>query len=203
MTKKVGSRSVRPRSKGQRVAERQILGRLRDLLVSPRTLDRYKLAVRTYLRFLGESRHRLPTSMDALDRSLEVYIESLWELGESKSLASDLLSGLGHFLPAVRRHMSGAWRLHGAWGRAELAARAPPLTPLFTYALFAGCFHQGMAGQSIILDPRFRYFRTPCRALQRPRSRFYSQSSIWERRVDPTTQQIGGAAGSHGNHFPR
>ncbi|CAK0864466.1 unnamed protein product [Prorocentrum cordatum] len=146
---------------GQRVAERQPRGRLRDQLVSPRTLDRYKLAVRAFFNFLRESKRGLPTSLVALDQFLEFYIEALWELGDSKAMAGDLLSGLGHFLPAVRRHMSGAWRLHKAWGRAELPARAPPLTPLFTYALAQLAFNKGWKDTGLFLVLGFDTFARP------------------------------------------
>ena len=161
MTKFTGGRGTRHRTRGQRIAERQQKGRLRDNLVSPRTLGRYRLAVRAYLHFLKGTNSTLPSSLVALDQSLEFYIESLWELGESKSMAGDLLSGLGHFLPAVRRHMVGAWRLHGAWGRAELPARAPPLTPLFTYALAQAAFNKSWPDTATFLLLGFDTFARP------------------------------------------
>ena len=45
------------------------------------------------------------------------------------------MSGLGHFIPAVKPHLLASWRLHSAWSRAELPCRAPPFTPLLAYAL--------------------------------------------------------------------
>jgi hypothetical protein len=49
--------------------------------------------------------------------------------------AGDVLSGLGHVIPSCKQFLTGGWRLHSAWGRAELPARALPFTPLLVYAL--------------------------------------------------------------------
>ena len=201
MTRKVLGRITKRRTRRQRAAERQLKGRLRDQLVSPRTLHRYKLAVRAYFDFIAGSGHGLPTSLVALDQSLESYIEALWELGESKSMAGDVLSGIGHFLPAVRRQMSGAWRLHGAWGRAELPARAPPLTPLFTYALAQAAFNKGWQDTALFLVLGFDTFARPAE-LFNARVRFCCEYCIGPGSLDSATQQIWRAARSHGDHLP-
>eukprot|EP00959_Pyramimonas_sp_CCMP1952_P028597 599779-Pyramimonas_sp.AAC.1 len=55
------------------------------------------------------------------------YLEKLWAEGEPKSYANDLVAGLQHFAPRLRRRLNGSWRLLGAWAKAELPARAPPV----------------------------------------------------------------------------
>eukprot|EP00439_Symbiodinium_sp_Y106_P001984 s9449_g1.t1 len=68
-------------------------------------------------------------------RAVSCFIEELWEDGDPKAYASDTLSGLGHFIPSVKPHLISSWRLHAAWGRSELPARAPPFTVALIYAL--------------------------------------------------------------------
>ena len=41
-------------------------------------------------------------NMDDLESYLAVYLEHLWETGASMQLFGDALSGLPHFIPAVR-----------------------------------------------------------------------------------------------------
>ena len=52
------------------------------------------------------------------------YVENMHEEGESRSDCGNLLSGLHHLLPALRRCMPQAWRLFGAWERCEVPTRA-------------------------------------------------------------------------------
>ena len=52
----------------------------------------------------------------------------MWEEGDPKASASNLLAGMQHFFPSCRGHIPSAWHLLHAWSRAELPARAPPLT---------------------------------------------------------------------------
>ena len=67
-----------------------------------------------------------------------LYIEELWHDGDPKSYAGDTLIGLGHFIPSVKPHLVASWRLHAAWGRSELPARAPPFTVAAQLAFEAG-----------------------------------------------------------------
>ena len=81
----------------------------------------------------------IPASMADFDLVLCDYIDMCWCEGEVKSHIGDLLSGLGHFVPALRNQMPGAWRLHAKWGRLELPERAWSLTLLQALAI-AGYF---------------------------------------------------------------
>ena len=45
----------------------------------------------------------------------------------------------------------GSWRLHAAWGRAELPARAPPFAAMLVYALAQLALQWGWADTSLLL----------------------------------------------------
>ncbi|CAE8717690.1 unnamed protein product, partial [Polarella glacialis] len=99
-----------------------------------------------------------PSSVAQLDALASVYVEHLWEEGEPKCWAGDTLSGLGHFFPACKPCLNGSWRLHAAWGRAELPARAMPLTALIVYACAQLAFQWGWAGTAVLLCLGFHRF---------------------------------------------
>ena len=111
-----------------RVAVRQRLGRLSDLRVTARTFNRY---VRSASRFLEWAREAgnggLAASDAALEHQLCEYIEELWQEGEGRSAATDVMSSVCFLLKKPRSFHAG-WRLCSTWSRLELPCRAPPLT---------------------------------------------------------------------------
>ena len=123
------------RTQAERHDARKVLGRLASQVVAPKTEDRYFSAVSRFLDYLRDAHEGYPTSFILLDRQVSKFIEYLWEHGDPRGWASDTLSGLGHYIPSCKLHLVGSWRLHAAWGRAELPVRAPPFTPLLLYAL--------------------------------------------------------------------
>ena len=133
---KQNQREVRsPPTRVERREIRQKLGPLRSLLVSPKTLSRYKNAVLCFFALLKANDMSHGRNPIEVDLHVSIYIESLWDEGESRSLATDCLSGLQMFLPCLKRNMFGAWRLVTAWQKHELLCRAPPLLPLFVLAM--------------------------------------------------------------------
>ena len=111
------------------------------------------VAASRVLTFLRMQSHCYPRDFGALDARVCEFIESLWHDGESKSFASDCLSGLGHFIDQCKRFLVGAWRLRCTWSRAELPARARalPFTPLLVYALAQAAFEKGWRDVSVLL----------------------------------------------------
>ena len=105
---------------------RQALGTLRDRQVTTGTAARYHIQVLTFLNLPSQA--QLPRSLWDFDELLSARVEALWEEGDPKASASNLLAGIQHFFPPCRGHIPSAWRLLHAWGRAELPSRAPPLT---------------------------------------------------------------------------
>ena len=63
----------------------------------------------------------------------------------------DLLSGLSHFIPSLRGMLAGSWRLHAAWGRLEMPARAWPLNENQLYTLRFVAFHWNFMDVVVVL----------------------------------------------------
>ena len=119
----------------QRKTERALRGTLKDSLVSPKTLTRYHTAMQRFLHYMTENSVSYPSTFMGLDELLSSFVEYCWENGDPKAYVGELLSSVSHFIPAARGHVPGAWKLHGAWSRAELPNRAPPFSLVITYAL--------------------------------------------------------------------
>ena len=132
------------------------LGALRDLIVAKSTLLRYEKAVDAFFRHLDTQGLQLPDNYDGLDLLVCGRIEDMWEEGDAKAYAGDLLSGMAHFIESLRGKLPAAWRLFTAWGKAELPCRAPALSVEIVLAMcgfairdrnlraasgFAGGFH--------------------------------------------------------------
>lgn len=107
-----------------RARARQKVGTLQSQVVQPQTLQRYEKAVHGFLDFLIQHGKLYPTTPAALDAAVCACVEDWWENGDPRGWAGDLLSGLGHLIPSVKGQLAGGWRLHSAWGRAELPLRA-------------------------------------------------------------------------------
>lgn len=138
-------------SKNARKKERQHLGPLRDLVVQPSTAKRYRHAVSSFFLWCQSLSHVLPSSLVEFDLLVADYINALWEEGEGRSLAANVLSGLQHYRPFLRRNLPCAWRLIGAWGRRELPARADPVSILVLEALCGLAFMNGRADAAVLM----------------------------------------------------
>eukprot|EP00435_Cladocopium_sp_Y103_P006537 s2887_g2.t1 len=134
-----------------RARARQNVGSLQSQVVQPKTLKRYERAVHAFLDFLIAHELSYPRSNALLDSFVCGYIEELWENGDPKGWAGDLLSGLGHLIPSCKGSLTGGWRLHAAWGRAELPVRALPFTPKIVYALAQQAFDRQWKDTGVLL----------------------------------------------------
>lgn len=144
-----------------RAKARQRVGALQSQVVQPQTLQRYEKAVHGFLDFLIQRGLTYPRSAPALDAMVCTYIEELWENGDPRGWAGDLLSGLGHLIPSMKGQLAGGWRLHAAWGRAELPLRALPFTPKLVYALAQLAFdHQWKDTGVLLVLGFYRYPRS-------------------------------------------
>ena len=146
------------RTRDERQRDRQALGRLRTQVVSPKTEERYLTAVSRFLNFLISHGKPYPSSFLVLDFEVSEFIEELWQQGDPKGWAGDCLSGLGHFIPPCKPCLVGSWRLHAAWGRAELPSRAPPFTPLLLYGLAQAAVNHGWVDLAVLLILGFHTF---------------------------------------------
>ena len=105
---------------------RKEAGTLKDLTITHRTRIRYTLAVKRFFTWLDD--RSCGSSVEEFDSLLCTYLEYLWKQGEGKSWANDVCSGLQHFVPSLRSHLNGSWRLLRAWGKTAIPNRACPMT---------------------------------------------------------------------------
>ena len=148
-------------TRGQRRQTRQLLGSLQDGLIHERTRKRYFAAVEHFTNFLAWTNLKHATTLDGLDALVSLFITDLWNNGESKGIANDIISGLGHYLPAAKKSVVGARRLLTGWGRLELPVRAPPLTPTFTYAIASYFKEKHWTDSLVLLLLRWETFARP------------------------------------------
>ena len=124
----MGKRVATAAAKAARQTQRRHLGSLQTLVLKPSTLKRYNTAVTAFLLWVSINGISLPKRKPGIDLLLASYVEHLWEEGDPRSRAGDTISGLQHRIPSLKRSLFSSWRLFGAWQRAELPERAPPLT---------------------------------------------------------------------------
>ena len=94
--------------------------------IKPKTLLRYERAVSSFLLFAVAFYGGVAGCIDSLDSRACKYLEYLWECGEGKSAAQEMLAGIMHCL-VRRRALPSAWTLMGMWATCEMPKRTPPL----------------------------------------------------------------------------
>jgi hypothetical protein len=92
---------------------RRELGRLGDLQLAPKTLERYRLAVKEFITWTDGA--AWPDSTEQFDELCGDFIEALWEDGYNRGSAADFLSGIQHALPWCRGSLKHSWRLYSTW----------------------------------------------------------------------------------------
>jgi len=137
------------RSKKARQAARAHIKSLHHLVIQPSTAARYRFAIARFAEWRRQLQLPRFTSIAELDENISVYIEHLWQEGDPRSFAGDLLSGLQHEIPSPKKQLPSGWRLLTAWRKAELPSRATPFT-IFLVQAAAGFFlGKGMEGLSL------------------------------------------------------
>ena len=131
---------------------RKQLGRLRELIVLPRTLKRYNLAIARWFVWVHALCLVFPQSPHQLDALVSNYVEHLWEGGESVGWAQDVISGLQYHFSFMKRQFTDAWRLVAAWHRQELPHRASPLPVLGMMGMSGACILMGMTDVAIAIS---------------------------------------------------
>ena len=104
----------RGESQAERKRLRQTLGPLRDLIVAPVSMKRYRAAVNYFVFVTMTLFGSVAETYETLDEQLVYFLELLWTEGETKSLAGDTICGIQHHLNC-RRTFPGAWRFFTAW----------------------------------------------------------------------------------------
>ena len=181
-------------SQAARKARRARLGKLAEQVVAPKTLARYRLHVYNFIDFLIALGVSYPSGFIELDNLVCRYVESLWESGDPKGWASDCLSGLGHFIPPCKPWLVGAWRLHAAWGRAELPLRAAPFTPLLVYSLAELAHRRHWNDTAVLLIVGFCMFPRSAELFSALKGDFvfdHKRSAVWSLPLTKSGQRTG------------
>ena len=149
-TANMAKRIIDPIGVAARRAARAQIGRLRDSKIQRATFLRYFTAVYTFCHHLSLYNQTMAESFECLDSQLNIYIEWLWESGQSLNDAKDVLSGCSHFLN-TRRRFPGAWRLVSIWRQMDLPERAPALPPVVMQAMLGLCLQHGWISMAATL----------------------------------------------------
>lgn len=144
--------------KAERAAKRQALGPLCDLVVTPSTLAKYQTSLTMFFAWLESWDIPVPRDFWTLDETVAEYVNFLWMDGESKTHANNLISGVQHSIPRTRGELKTAWRWLSAWDRAELPARAPPLSPRMTLGMAGGALRSGWPDVAALIMLGFTCF---------------------------------------------
>ena len=126
------------------------LGALHLLQVSARTQARYRAAASKFQAHHLANNWPLASNWEELDAQLCSFLQFLWEDGEPKGYAADVLSGVQFFLQ-TRRPFPGSWRLLTTWQKTEIACQAPPLPRQILFAIAGVAMHIKMPRMAAIL----------------------------------------------------
>ena len=133
----------------ERASHRGKLGRLRDRVVSKRTLTLYKKAVAEFFRWCRREGLATPPDLRGLDCLLSEWAECLWQEGEARALLNRGLCGIAHLIPPARNKVPGTWRLYQAWCKSEPRRQAPPVELLLAQAIAGILARRGFGGAAI------------------------------------------------------
>jgi len=130
-------RKRRVLSREDRHLKRQKLGPLADLLLTANMKKRYEAALIRFFAF--ERLCNLPAPMDNvdLDGNVASYVEQLWQEGDPRYWAEDVLSGFTKMVPSLRGGFRLSWSLVTAWQKNEPPQRCAPLSKDILLAMIA------------------------------------------------------------------
>jgi hypothetical protein len=120
---------------------------LKDKMVSPGMLVRYKSSVRSFLAF-AEDFGYVVQEWDVLDEVVSAWVEHIYHDGQHKTLASDGLAGFQFFLPQAVGRLKHAWKLAKVWQKLEPPRRVLPLSPTMVKAMAGAAWHLGFEAEA-------------------------------------------------------
>ena len=144
-------RAASAKARAQRAAAREKRGRLRDQVISARTLKLYRAATAEFYRWCRREGIKTPQDVVTFDSIVSQWAEALYQEGDMKCVLNRGLCGLAHLVPALRGRLPGSWRLYHAWSKTDERRQAPPIELLLAQA-FAGYFvAAGEAGAALCI----------------------------------------------------
>ena len=112
--------------------------------------SRYRRAVLVVLSFLTEARIQV-SAWSELDSAVGIWLEYAYSEGEHKSLASDALAGLQHFVPQSVGLLKHSWKLAKVWQRLEPPVRVLPISPLLVLGFAGAALALGYMSEAALL----------------------------------------------------
>ena len=135
----------------RKASAREKLGRLRDRLITAKTLARYRKHVSSFFAWVEANGYEVPRLTEDFDMLVSKWAEALWSEGDQKSILGNGLSGLQHFIPSLRHRLHGSWRLHGAWRRSEPPTQVPPLTRMMVWGISGWFASKAFADEAVAI----------------------------------------------------
>jgi len=149
-------RLVAAATKSHRAAARGRLGPLSSLIVSLKTRNqRYRPACVRFFSWLADQSISLAPTVMGIDAQVAGYIEYLWQEGDGRNMAGDILSGLTFFCPHVKGSLHCSWQLFKTWSRQELPARAPPIPEMWVLAMSCLALRRGWRDMAVVIPVAF------------------------------------------------
>ena len=119
------------KSRGKRL--RATVGLLRDRLIAPHTLVKYRASTAAFFSFCSNAGYPKPHTATEMDLRFCEFVQHAWEECDSRNILADARSGLVHFISS--RQLHGSQRLPQAWCKNELPMRADPFPINFLLAM--------------------------------------------------------------------
>ena len=119
--------SSRHGQKARRKRLRATIGLLRDRLLAPRTLVKYRASAAAFFSFCSDAGYSKPHTATDMDLRFIKFVQDSWEEGDSRKIPEDARPGLMHFIDGLRGQLHCSQRLLRAWSKNELPMRDDPL----------------------------------------------------------------------------
>ena len=134
-SKKLGVAKAKALAFSKKMERRRKLGQLKENMVLPYTLVRYRLAVGWFFDWLSKNGFDLPNQTIDFDDVVCEAIEGAWAEGEPRGLIGMVLSGLEFEVQSLRGQLRASWKLFRVWGAKEKPSRVPPFSTNATLAV--------------------------------------------------------------------
>lgn len=116
--------------------------KLMGMALAPKTLEKYTKAFQLFLDFCLYRGYKATNERD-VDRYLCMYIQHLYDSGQSFHLAACAVFGLQHKCPWMAQHLHGSKLALKGWSRSSPSVSHPPLTWELTCLLSVWMLVQG------------------------------------------------------------
>jgi integrase len=113
--------------------------------MAPKTLIKYKLAVRRFFWWRKSAGFPYPGDLTELDYQVGEFFNHLYLDESPLGWAQDCISGLKRLFPRCRRHLETATLYYGNWVKATKRVKALPFTPQMVRGMSAFSLIKGNA----------------------------------------------------------